>query len=269
MESITKPVFILCVGAQKTGTSWLFKQLSGLSEVDFGLLKEYHIWDALHVSHCYRWIAKHKSNEDPLNVIRRLMQLKEGVYEAYFRSLIYGSVRFTGDFTPSYSILNGLHFVNIKERLENVGFAVKVIFLMRDPVRRNWSALRFYNRGAIQNGTKKAESLVAEFKSFYKTIGAVDRTSYHKTMLALGEAFSEEEVFIGFYEELFKNTTISELAKFLGIEMKSVNLEEKINSSKKIQLPEKEYDDCNKFFSDVYKFCNNKFPKTKDLWTRN
>ena len=268
MNYLKKPTFILCVGAQKTGTSWLHKQLNSLSTVNFGLLKEYHIWDALYVVHCNRWIAKQTADENALNVLRRLMQSVEGVYESYFHSLISETVQYTGDFTPSYSILNGEQFLLIKGRLESIGFKVKVIFLMRDPVLRNWSALRFYNRSAIQSGQTKTEDIVEQFPNFYKTPGAIDRTNYQKTVLALREAFPEKDVFIGFYETLFEEKSRIQLSEFLEINLENVNTEEKVNSSKKLTLPEKEYNACKEYYSELYEFCRIHFPQTQQLWSR-
>ena len=47
MTDPTPGVFLLGVGAQKAGTSWLHQQLQQRSDADFGFLKEYHIHDAL------------------------------------------------------------------------------------------------------------------------------------------------------------------------------------------------------------------------------
>ena len=43
--------FLLGVGAQKAGTSWLHDQLNRRHDADFGFLKEYHIFDALELEH--------------------------------------------------------------------------------------------------------------------------------------------------------------------------------------------------------------------------
>ena len=40
-------VFLLGIGAQKAGTTWLHAQLNRRRDADFGFLKEYHVHDAL------------------------------------------------------------------------------------------------------------------------------------------------------------------------------------------------------------------------------
>lgn len=44
--------FILCLGSPKTGTTSLYNALGELPSVDFGLIKEYHVLDALYVKEC-------------------------------------------------------------------------------------------------------------------------------------------------------------------------------------------------------------------------
>ena len=45
-------IFILCLGSPKTGTTSLYNALGELPIVDFGLIKEYHVLDALYVKEC-------------------------------------------------------------------------------------------------------------------------------------------------------------------------------------------------------------------------
>ena len=46
---MTKPIFVLGVGAQKAGTTWLHEYLASLPEVDLGFMKEYHVFDQNYV----------------------------------------------------------------------------------------------------------------------------------------------------------------------------------------------------------------------------
>ncbi len=45
----TDGIFLLGVGAQKAGTSWLHQQLHSRPDANFGFCKEYHIHDVLTV----------------------------------------------------------------------------------------------------------------------------------------------------------------------------------------------------------------------------
>ena len=50
-EKELKPKFILGLGAQKAGTSWLHSTLSKNDNVHMGFTKEYHIWDFVFSEH--------------------------------------------------------------------------------------------------------------------------------------------------------------------------------------------------------------------------
>ena len=43
--------FILGVGCQKGGTTWIYDQLNKIEKVDFGFKKEYHLFDTLYIDH--------------------------------------------------------------------------------------------------------------------------------------------------------------------------------------------------------------------------
>lgn len=73
-----KKTFLLGVGAQKSGTTWLYKYLSDNSNVSFGPLKEYHIWDGIYIKECANFLAK---KEDKF---RYALQNMGGAYEHFF-----------------------------------------------------------------------------------------------------------------------------------------------------------------------------------------
>ena len=45
MKINNNKTFILVIGAQKAGTSWLYRALNERKDTNFGVTKEYHIWD--------------------------------------------------------------------------------------------------------------------------------------------------------------------------------------------------------------------------------
>lgn len=149
--------FLLGVGCQKGGTTWLHSQLMNYENVDMGFCKEYHHFDTLYLPSPFSVIkqSRIKALEFQLikrpeevpsqNILRHLLFLKdENSYYEYFNNLWSSDdkISIVGDITPSYSALRSEHFSIIKEKLEYFGFSVKVIFLMRDPVERIWSSVR-------------------------------------------------------------------------------------------------------------------------------
>lgn len=157
MNAMEQPIFILGVGAQKAGTSWFHAQLTRCPRVNMGALKEYHVWDARFVELAGNFLFGRDVGTLSSRALRATMQWCDGAYERYFARLIDGDTRWTGDITPSYSMLRAEHFRAVKARLENAGFSVKVVFFMREPVERNWSALRMHRRQQSQRGIRMSE----------------------------------------------------------------------------------------------------------------
>ena len=264
---MVKPIFVLGVGAQKSATTWLHKQLRTQIFADFGFTKEYHIWDAMFLPQCEQFLIGDQYGDwfKPVESYRKtlqLMQTQDNVYEHYFKSLLSDSVFMTGDFTPAYSMLKAEHFLIIKNRLENAGFDVKVIFQMRDPVERIWSSIR------MRQATKNLDKV--DFWKYvsqvYKSNHIVERARYDKTILELNAVFDSSNIHFDFFERLFEPAAVDRLNKFLGVELQNINPTEKVNPSNHISIPEYLTLECRDYYAEVYDFCNNRFPETRQLW---
>jgi hypothetical protein len=104
------------------------------------------------------------------------------------------------------------------------------------------------------------------FSSFYTSPRTVARARYDKTIVALREAFSPEEVYVGFYETLFSESALRELSQFLSLELSSADTQERVNSSKPVALRKEIYESCRTFHSEVYSFCAVEYPVTSEIW---
>jgi hypothetical protein len=87
MSNSLSPTFVLGVGAQKAGTSWLHRQLTKSPFVNMGFTKEYHVWDAIFCELAAEFRATLKVGEGADHALRRMMQSVEGAYENYFSQL--------------------------------------------------------------------------------------------------------------------------------------------------------------------------------------
>ena len=262
-----KKNFILGVGAQKAGTTWLYEYLKNSENTNFGPVKEWHIWDCKYNQSFSNFrVKKEDSKTNVVNNIRYLMQNEEGFYEKYFLSLLSKNIHITGDITPSYCCLDHIELINIKNKLSNAGFNIKVVFLMRDPVARCWSALRM-----IKKINKKYKNITNQeandlFLNYYNSNGFILRTKYELIVKNLLKAFDENKIFFGFYENLFKYENISHISNFLEIK-ELYSLKNNVsNPSPTFTLNPDISKKCRVFYNDTYNFCNKKFPVTKKLW---
>lgn len=198
-----------------------------------------------------------------------MMQADPYIYTQYFKSLIHGDVTLTGDMTPSYSLLEANHFKIITQHVQEAGFTPKVIFLMRDPVERMWSALRMgVTHNQVEDKDEKLNNFAQKFKELSKQPWLYERTRYDKTIKALESSFSPDQIFYGFYESLFTEKTMSELSGFLGKSISNYDLEKRFNASVEFNLHEDQRQDVRNELAHVYEFCYAKFPICKNIWIR-
>jgi hypothetical protein len=128
----------LCVGAQRAGTTWLYRQLN--SHPDFWMppVKELHYFDQL--SKTKRGSLRRNRDERDLRFFESIKNLSARSYidlDDYARLFEAKGSLLSGDITPAYSMLND----EIIQRIVSYFPSLKVIFLARDPVERVWSQL--------------------------------------------------------------------------------------------------------------------------------
>lgn len=266
--------FVLGVGCQKGGTSWLFRYLDTHPDVNMGFKKEYHIFDALHLpefaffrerrTDFYRLIRKGRIF-NPLRVMEairfRRFYRDPACYFDYFDSLLNAKsdCSLTGDITPSYSGLPSDVYAFIKESLETRGFRVKVVFIMRDPVERCISSMRMTRRNA--GGTPVA-SESDDLLSNYASPIYQHRTQYEKTITSLEAVFPPDDILYAFYERLFVTDSIREITDFLGISYVKPDFQKKVNvSNTRVVISDDVKREVFDFYKETYNFISSRYGK--------
>jgi len=286
-----KKDFVLGIGCQKGGTSWLRDQLNSHDKCNFGFTKEYKVFDKLYgVSgniagtfglkgnffekflKKYSLIRPDKKNPNSYN--RDFFLLNQKNYFDYFDSLFLNNKKLTttGDITPSYAGLPEEAFLNIKKNLEEKNFKVKIIFIMRDPLERICSQERMifnkYKNGLNINPIYKSkiESLGNKNRNkfleyLYKDPKNIYRTRYENTINNIEKIFDPEDIFFSLYENLFTKDSFNRLRSFLGIYDLKLDKSKIINRSPKStnQLSEETRQGIFDFYKSTYIFCRRKF----------
>ena len=128
----------LCVGAQKAGTSWLYRQLEPHPDFWMPPVKELHYLDNLN-----RTKRRHppSSNDERdacfLESIKHLSMRSHIDLDRYGRLFCHKGPLLSGDISPAYSTLTDEIIERVVDHFPNL----KVVFLARDPVERAWSQL--------------------------------------------------------------------------------------------------------------------------------
>lgn len=279
-------IFVLGIGAQKSGTTWLHSQLMKNASIDMGFAKEYHTFDAVFSEHCSNFrtnlvnTISNKEKDGSLGgnrancsePIKRLSFIDNtDNYFDYFDELHSKSsnTKAVGDITPSYSMLTCEAYQHIKQGLELRGFDVKVVFLMREPVERAWSMLRMGRRNAGRKGKVFSNSETEALRSDYRSPHQELRTRYDRTIVELEKSFAAENIFYDFYEQLFTVSTYKALQTFLGIDLKPADFDFHSNVSavtKPIDVSLRS--EIANYYSKVYDFVSKKTNrKSEELWS--
>ena len=154
----------LCIGAQKAGTTWLHKNLLSHPAVWMPPLKEIHYFDSVHSDRNDEFNPTPRRPDAVLKGVRRTLEsdsdANRKIETIYLLALIgirqlddewYGRIfqsarqdQLCGEITPAYALLphSGI------EHIVRLNPAIKIIFVLRDPIGRAWSELRMMQKRA-------------------------------------------------------------------------------------------------------------------------
>lgn len=260
-------LFILGVGAQKAGTTWLHRYLSADPAVAKGSMKEYHVWNALYETGDGVPDLEAALSGDK-QVLRERLIAEPELYFDHFASLLDGTgKRIAMDITPAYAALPSQAFEHIRNGFARRHIAVKVVFLMRDPVERCWSAVRMYGRRqahvAGMGWTGEPEDWLIRYSL---TSNAQARGGYDRTVEALNTAFPDQAYF-GFYETLFQQASVERLSAFLEVQPRPLFGLTRFNEAPRRAAPS---DEARRavaaHFRPVFDYCSTHFPEATAIW---
>ena len=253
---MSKSGFFLGLGAQKSGTTWLAEYLKGHPGVSMSPLKELHYFDSLWLPSCKAFDKKFferlkaklqessikafhhesvKESDDGLRLRALLCRVNmigrddfSSQYRRYFES-VCDMNRLFGEITPSYSMLRSGHF----KMIDSIFPGSKYLFLMRDPVDRFWSHLRFYykNSKVVLDRALVEKSLDDE--------RFMARANYGRTLNELFSVVPTDRVFVGLYEDLFGRdgrAFVRRLTDFLGLSFIEPDFSHKVHVSRASKL---------------------------------
>lgn len=266
--------FILCLGIQKSGTTWLHSYLSSSKNFTSGFAKEYHIFDFKYSPVQRRKIRHSTSNfktafTSPLVYAQTaLMRNFDTFYYQYFKGLLKDGKTVTGDITPSYSCLDVKVLKEIDMTFAAIGVEVVPVILFRDPFYRCKSSVQMNFAG--NKSHVGFQQSISDFNmallEYHTSEHSKLRADYVSTLLHAEQAFGER-LGIFFYEELFTEANVKRLSHICGVEENLGFI------SKKVHAAEQNFDVdsetelvVREYFSDQYKYFHERFPQTKMLW---
>ena len=288
MVNFVKKTFLLGVGAQKAGTTWLHEELCKNDCFKPGFAKEYHTFDSIYAKnfinlpgHWEKRIAglagatDRRSNRHRSDILKRLLFASDS--EAYFDYFDYLSLReknhvLVGDITPCYTLLGNEAFKAIRSGLSSRGFNIKVLFLMRDPVERIWSALRMkHRRDKDKFSNIKSKEFETKLDNFSSRKSTYYRTDYERTIKNLESVFRPHEIHYDFYERLFTEAAFKRFTNFIEFDLKLPDFNNYVNASPKLSpISPKLTQKIANHYQSTYDFVEKRFDGiASNLWSKN
>ena len=225
----------LCIGAQKSGTTWLHKNLLEHPNISFPHLKELHYYDEIEAGICTnlycRIFNKHWKNEWWRHTLKYSMYeaLKSKNVKKFIWLLNYffsprgkywymslfpnDSNTISGELTPEYAALSP----KLIKRIHNHFPEVKIILLLRNPIEREWSGIKMWHkrvRNVKSMDEVESEFLIAQAKQ------RNDLSEYCTTIENWTATFPRQQILIRFFDEIVDNPRdlLQDVYSFLGIE---------------------------------------------------
>jgi hypothetical protein len=188
--------FLLNVGAEKAGTTWLYEYFQNHPDFhDMG--KELNIIQ----------------RDDLVPALEDVDEYRKDLSAFFLEVSMHKDV--TGDFTHYEGSSENI-FRLYKEGLEKYDIEVVPVYIMRDPIQRAWSAWNMIGGGSTKM-SPAAEFVMSNFIS----------CRYKETVQALDSVFPNTMYF--FYENFFTQTNINSICDALEISRHPAECDVKVN----------------------------------------
>jgi len=223
---------LLGIGAQKAGTSWVYRYLCSHPSCRPGPMKEMHYFDTIAglgkagpaVQQRKQRRLEARGEAEQLAGVKRLRAIcaaPDANHQSYVDLMCDGLKpgQVALDITPSYALLGDDSF----RQMVALG-DTRFLFLMREPVARLWSAVRMKISKWIDDKAEfesacqeRLDLLLAEESVWQEGALELDRTNYTGALGQLEAAVPSERQLVLFFEELFTQHAADRICDFLDI----------------------------------------------------
>lgn len=267
--------FLICVGAMKAATSWVYAHLGEMPQVAVSPLKEVQFFNARFPDNAIydadllamKRLAFHIGQSgDPVanlndrpafqaSVDRVQMIYDDNAYFGHFAGLVNSDTHLLADFTPAYSAMGQDGFEFMRQLCVSQNISPKILFILRDPVDRLWSHLRF-----LQQLDRKFDPQ-RDWEKRLNDPATLARCDYKRTIEALERTFPEQDILLLFYETLFEHG-FSDLCSWLDLSPPVIDSGRRENETKlKMNLSEEAASAFRLLLKSQYAFCHRRFGK--------
>ena len=232
---------------QRAGTTWLYKNFQENEKLRGFPFKEIHYFDnnisssPNYKKSFFQRIIHRKSILRMIKGIRFFVNSKKCDFnwltnlifsdydDKFYKKLFDVNIPIKGDLTPSYSMLN----ISEIKRMYNLAPDAKIIYIIRNPIDRAWSAL-IKNKKNISNYNEK------ELIKFLSSSSSFKRSDAISTINKYLMVYPKKQFKVFFFDDLENNPKkmLGDIYEFLGININCEKvLTKKINNYNKPEIP--------------------------------
>lgn len=239
--------FFLGMGAGKSGSTWIYNYLVSNPDIEPGPLKEMRVLSHPEYGNIIRsalslpykkfegrwWIKE--------NAKRITYRANWGKYFSAYDKILSAGAKATGENSPGNMGISREALQKVRQNFNAIGVRVVPIFIMRDPIERLRSSISYASKRSRESRYKLykkydqsrlLESVVAD-ESHYHDYSL----EYVDTVEKISSVFPSQDIFFGFYEEIFSEKEMRRLCSILGVRYVRAEFDKKENESdKKIQV---------------------------------
>ena len=257
-----KYIDFIGIGTQKSGTSWLYHNLKQLPEFSLPPVKEFHYFDRYHHYPTHNGLSEELLSKRifrnsylvkaAINIFKAVIKEKKkwstfvfycrwffsNYTDEWYLSLFERSKGYTGEITPSYSILTKEDIQKIYDLQPDVS----LILMLRNPIERAWSHFRF---SMLSKGSDISNIELNDIVEFMESNSQSVRSDYVRTIENYSSIFPRNQILIGFYDAItddpegLMNAIISHTCEGNSVSIKNLDFSSVINKSKVLKCPEK------------------------------
>lgn len=280
------PTILMCVGATKAGTTWAHDQLAAHPECYLRTIKEYHYFSTNADAQWAKMIGDTRAEIAEIDAVpadqrspwqgQRLEDLRSYLplitprsvdpvaFADYLRASAPVGAKLVGDFTPAYSVIAGK---NLAPMLK-MG-ALKVVYLMREPLARLWSHIRMTaDRAAPDAFAQTCEALLERVilgQDDGGIRGIVRRGDYAGNLPKLQRVFGDN-LLVMFTEELLTKAGFDRLLAFLGLAPALADTTKRVHEGRALPMPAHLRRSALAFLRPQYDFIASTFPALPQAW---
>ncbi|MDH3427403.1 MAG: sulfotransferase [Gemmatimonadota bacterium] len=243
----------LCIGAQKAGTTWLHHNLANHPQVWLPPVKELHYFDYPHrVPLICKVVGSSRHHHRAREGVRRLLSsitdstlrnwhsryLFHPRGDRWYVSLFSPAPdQIAGEVTPGYAALSDSGVAHVHTVLPEL----KIIFLLRNPIHRIWSAAAMHFSKHGHRSLNDVDPL--QLESYFQRSGPQERSNYLRTLKTWEAYFEPRRIFVGFFDQLEQapGSLLRDICEFLSIDGSTQRIpesaSEKLNPRSYPQMP--------------------------------